>query len=58
MSGGPVRVTASFGIAAAADAYDRSTLERADGAMYDAKQQGRDRLVVSTAPNQAAARAA
>ena len=40
------RVTASFGVAAATDPYDRSMLQRADDAMYQAKQAGRNRVSV------------
>lgn len=43
----PVEVTISIGLTAAADADDLDRLlERADGAMYDAKDQGRDRVAI------------
>ena len=43
----PVGVTLSIGITAAAEADDLGRLlQRADGAMYDAKDQGRDRVAV------------
>jgi diguanylate cyclase (GGDEF)-like protein len=42
-----IKVTASFGVAEATDLYDRSMLQRADDAMYQAKQEGRNRVVVA-----------
>ena len=42
-----IRVTASFGVAEATDLYDRSMLQRADDAMYQAKQEGRNRVAVA-----------
>lgn len=48
--GEPVSVTCSFGVAEAAGTYDRLMAERADKALYESKQMGRDR--VSVAPSQ------
>jgi diguanylate cyclase (GGDEF)-like protein len=46
----PVDVTISIGLTAAADADDLDRLlERADSAMYDAKDQGRDRVAIREA---------
>jgi len=47
--GKAVSVTCSFGVAEANDIYDRSMLERADQALYQSKNNGRDR--VSMAPS-------
>jgi diguanylate cyclase (GGDEF)-like protein len=47
-----VRVTASFGIADANDRYDRSMVERADIALYNAKQAGRNRVCRESAEKQ------
>jgi diguanylate cyclase len=44
--GQPVKVTASLGVAQVADGDDAETLfARADGALYKAKEQGRDRVL-------------
>jgi diguanylate cyclase (GGDEF)-like protein len=42
-----IRVTCSFGVAEAADTYDRSLFERADKALYYSKQQGRNRVTIA-----------
>ena len=47
--GESISVTASFGVAEATDLYDRTLLERADDAMYRAKQEGRNRVAVAGA---------
>jgi diguanylate cyclase (GGDEF)-like protein len=47
-SGEPVTVTCSFGVAESGDIYDRMMLDRADQALYQSKEQGRNR--VTTAP--------
>ena len=46
--GTPLTVTCSFGISEAADIYDRSILERAEGALEHSKEHGRN--CVSIAP--------
>ncbi|NNE13243.1 MAG: sensor domain-containing diguanylate cyclase [Ilumatobacter sp.] len=48
-SAGPVRVTITIGVAArnAADADLTSLLRRADRALYDGKEQGRNRVIVA-----------
>jgi diguanylate cyclase (GGDEF)-like protein len=48
--GKAISVTCSFGVAEAAGIFDRLMLERADQALYQSKQNGRDR--VSIAPQQ------
>jgi diguanylate cyclase (GGDEF)-like protein len=53
--GESVAVTCSFGVAEAAGTYDRSMPERADQALYESKELGRNR--VSIAPRQPAAEA-
>ena len=52
LAGGTLRVTASLGIAAGTDPHDRTMLQRADDAMYEAKQAGRNRIAVSALPDQ------
>ena len=47
LAGGVLRVTVSLGVAAANDPHDRSMLQRADDAMYEAKQGGRNRVAIS-----------
>ena len=44
-----IRVTASFGVAEAVALYDRTMLQRADDAMYRAKEQGRNRVAMTVA---------
>ena len=46
--GQSIRVTASFGVSEAVGSYDRSMLQRADDAMYQAKQQGRNRVLMAS----------
>jgi diguanylate cyclase (GGDEF)-like protein len=48
--GDALTVTCSFGVAEAAGTFDRLMLERADAALYQSKEHGRDR--VSIAPTQ------
>lgn len=48
-------VTISIGCATAQDASDDGYIERADEALYSAKEQGRDRVVSSAPPRAAAA---
>ncbi len=51
-----VRVTASFGVAQKVPGEPRSaTLERADAALYRAKQEGRNRVIVTPMPEAAVA---
>jgi diguanylate cyclase (GGDEF)-like protein len=45
-----IKVSCSFGIAEAWDLYDRSILQRADQAMYESKQKGRNRVTVAPWP--------
>jgi diguanylate cyclase (GGDEF)-like protein len=45
-----IKVSCTFGVAEAWDAYDRSILQRADQAMYEAKQKGRNRVIVAPWP--------
>ena len=45
--GESISVTCSFGVAEAAGIYDRSMLERADQALYESKNQGRNRVSVA-----------
>jgi two-component system cell cycle response regulator len=45
-----VKVACSFGVAEAWDLYDRSILQRADQSMYEAKQKGRNRVIVAPWP--------
>jgi diguanylate cyclase (GGDEF)-like protein len=45
-----IKVSCSFGIAEAWDVYDRSILQRADQAMYESKQKGRNRVTVAPWP--------
>jgi len=45
--GDSIRVTCSFGVAEAAGTYDRLMAERADKALYQSKQQGRDRVSIA-----------
>jgi len=45
--GDTINITASFGVAEATDLYDRSMLQRADDAMYRAKQEGRNRVAIA-----------
>jgi diguanylate cyclase (GGDEF)-like protein len=48
--GDAVTVTCSFGVAEAAGTYDRLMADRADKALYQSKQMGRDRVTIA-APN-------
>ena len=55
--GKSVTVTSSFGVVDAGDPYDRSLLERADAALYESKQHGRNRVTSTLAPTRSAAAA-
>jgi two-component system cell cycle response regulator len=48
--GTPIRVTVSIGCATLTDTPDDEPIQRADTALYEAKQRGRDRVVMSLAP--------
>jgi diguanylate cyclase (GGDEF)-like protein len=52
-NGKSIAVTCSFGVVDAGDPYDRSLMERADAALYESKQQGRNRVTASAAPTKA-----
>lgn len=54
-TGEQLRITISIGCATAQDARDTDYVERADEALYKAKEQGRDRVVSSAPPSAAAA---
>ncbi|MDP9173251.1 MAG: diguanylate cyclase [Planctomycetota bacterium] len=45
-----IRITSSFGVADATDVYDRSIFQRADDALYHAKQNGGNRVSVAPQP--------
>jgi PleD family two-component response regulator len=49
-NGKSIAVTCSFGVVDAGDPYDRSLLERADAALYESKQNGRNRVTATPAP--------
>jgi diguanylate cyclase (GGDEF)-like protein len=51
-SAGPIRFTASFGVAQRAPAQDslEELLARADAALYQAKNAGRDRVMKDESP--------
>jgi len=53
-TGEQLQVTISIGCATAEDARDHGFVERADEALYSAKEQGRDRVVSSRPPRLAA----
>jgi diguanylate cyclase (GGDEF)-like protein len=53
-----VTVTCSFGVADAVGTYDRSMLERADQALYQSKEQGRNRVSIAATQPMAQAIAA
>jgi PleD family two-component response regulator len=40
-------VTASFGVAESTEQFDRSMVQRADDALYQSKQEGRDRVSIA-----------
>ena len=48
--GESIAVTCSFGVAEAAGTYDRLMLERADQALYQSKEGGRNRVSIAPAP--------
>jgi diguanylate cyclase (GGDEF)-like protein len=48
--GESIQVTCSFGVAESAGMYDRLIVERADQALYQSKQQGRNRVSIAPAP--------
>jgi diguanylate cyclase (GGDEF)-like protein len=54
-TGEQLRVTISIGCATVQDARDNSYVERADEALYKAKEEGRNRVVSSAPPSAAAA---
>jgi len=54
-TGEQLRITISIGCATAQDARDDGYVERADEALYAAKEQGRDRVVSSAPPSAVAA---
>ncbi|HWF50127.1 MAG TPA: diguanylate cyclase [Solirubrobacteraceae bacterium] len=47
---GTIRVTASLGVAATADGDKEALISAADGALYSAKRQGKNRTISSAAP--------
>jgi diguanylate cyclase (GGDEF)-like protein len=50
--GKSIAVTSSFGVVDAGDPYDHTLLERADAALYQSKQHGRNRVTATQAPTQ------